>query len=122
MTTRSRAAAPRSKQTKKAAPKAGGVRSKSAGVKRAKRSATNVAITTELAPAVAIALLDKTEQSPGAPPPALDCLAAGAAPSETEGKVRVQLMFENGAVLPVEMSSAAGAALSKGLSKELPKK
>jgi len=81
-----------------------------------------VAIATELAPAVAIALLDKTEQPPGAPAPSLDCLAAGAAPSETKGKVRVQLMFENGAVLPVEMSNAAGAALSKGLAEELPKK
>ena len=94
---------------------------KSARSKRARRSATNVAIATELAPAVALALLDKTEQPPGAAAPALDCLAAGAAPSETEGKVRVQLMFENGAVLPVEMSNAAGAALSKGLAEELPK-
>jgi len=81
-----------------------------------------VAIATELAPAVAIALLDKTEQAAGAAAPALDCLAAGAAPSEAEGKVRVQLLFENGAVLPVEMSNAAGAALSKGLAEELPKK
>jgi len=36
--------------------------------------------------------------------------------------VRVQLMFENGTVLPVEMSADAGAALSKGLAKELPGK
>ncbi|MEP6876668.1 MAG: hypothetical protein ABI887_20105, partial [Burkholderiales bacterium] len=65
-----------------------------------------MAIATDLAPAVAIALLDKTERSPGAAAPALDCLAAGAVSSETDGKVRVQLMFENGAVLPVEMSNA----------------
>lgn len=97
------------------------VRSKSRTGKRAKTSATNVAIAKELAPAVAIALLDKTEQPPGAAPPALDCLAAGAAPSETDGKMRVQLLFENGAVLPVEMSTAAAAALSKGLAEELPK-
>ena len=103
-------------------PKAGVVRSKSSVSKRADKSATNLAIATELAPAVAIALLDKTEQPPGAAAPALDCLAAGAAPSETDGKVRVQLMFENGAVLPVEMSNAAGAALSKGLAQELPNK
>lgn len=89
---------------------------------RSKKSATNVAIATELAPAVAIALLDKTEQSPGAPPPALDVLAVGVAASENRGKVRVQLMFENGAVLPVEMSVAAGAALSSGLNDELPTK
>jgi hypothetical protein len=30
-------------------------------------------------------------------------------------------MFENGAVLPVEMSNAAGAALYKGLAHELHK-
>lgn len=72
-------------------------------------------------PAVAIALLDKTEQPPGAPSAALEVLAAAAAPSEVEGNVRVQLMFENGAVLPVEMSADAGAALSKGLQEELPK-
>ena len=79
-------------------------------------------ITTELAPAVAIALLGKADQDPGDPPAALDCLAAGATPSDTPGKVRVQLMFENGAVLPVEMTADAGAALSKGLAKELPEK
>jgi hypothetical protein len=90
--------------------------------KRAKKAATNHAIATDLAPAVAIALLDKTEQGPDAPAPALDCLVAGAMPSESAGKVRVQLMFESGAILPVEMSAAAGAALSKGLAEELPKK
>jgi hypothetical protein len=118
----SRAPAAKPKSAKKAAPKASSARSKSAGAKRTKKSATNVAIATELAPAVAIALLDKTEQSPGAAAPALDCLAAGAAPSDTTGKVRVELLFDNGAVLPVEMSKAAGAALSKGLAEEVPKK
>ena len=100
----------------------GAGRAKSAATRRAKRSATNVAIATELAPAIAIALLDKIEQPAGSAAPSLECLAAGATPSDTEGKVRLQLMFENGAVLPVEMSIAAGAALSKGLAAELPKK
>ena len=86
---------------------------------QAKQSATDLAITTELAPAVAIALLEKTIQLPEAPPPALGCLAAGVSPSEDSGKVRVQLVFENGAVLPVEMSVDAGEALSKGLAEEL---
>lgn len=126
MATPARTARSPSKRPKKAAAGAAAVRSKSVAGKRAGKqagkSATSVAIATELAPAVAIALLEKTEQAPGAPAPALDCLAAGAGPSETEGKVRVQLMFENGAVLPVEMSEAAGAALSKGLAAELPKK
>jgi hypothetical protein len=71
---------------------------------------------------VAIALLDKTEQPAGAPAAALDALAVAAAPSETEGNVRIELMFENGAVLPVEMSVDAGVALSKGLQAELPKR
>ena len=119
MTTSSRASAlPKPKRSTKAA----SGRSGAAARKRTERSATNLAIATELAPAVAIALLDKTEQAPGAPAPALDALAAGAAPSEIEGNVRIQLVFENGAVLPVEMSAEAGAALSKGLLEELPKK
>jgi len=122
MPTLSRSASAKSKRAGKAVPKARAVGSRSAASKRTKKSATNIAIATELAPAVAIALLDKTEQAPGAPEPALDCLAAGATPSQTAGKVRVQLLFKNGAVLPVEMSAAAGAALSKGLAEELPKK
>jgi hypothetical protein len=122
MTTSARPAATASKRRKKSATGAGSAGPKSTAAKRAKKSATNLAIATELAPAVAIALLDKTDQPPGAAAAALDCLAAGAAPSETAGKVRVQLMFENGAVLPVEMSNAAGAALSKGLAQEIPKK
>lgn len=88
-------------------------RSKAAEIK-------NTAIATELAPAVAIAVLEKSEQAPGKPPAALEVLAAGASPSEVDGNVRVQLMFEGGAILPVEMSAAAGAALSAGLSSELP--
>jgi hypothetical protein len=117
MTTSARAVPSKAKKPKKSAPAA---RKKTAAGRR-KTAATNVAIAKELAPAVAIALLDKTEQPLGAAAPALDCLAAGAAPSDTDGKVRVQLLFENGAVLPVEMSQAAGAALSKGLAEELPK-
>ena len=90
--------------------------------KRSKKSATDIAISTELAPAVAIALLDKSSKAPGSAPPALEVLAAGVTASDTEGNVRVQLMFPNGAVLPVEMSADAGAALSKGLDEELPDK
>lgn len=82
----------------------------------------NAVIAQELAPAVAIAVLEKSEQAPGDPPAALDVLAAGASSSEIAGNVRVQLMFDNGTVLPVEMSAAAGAALSAGLANELPAK
>lgn len=106
---------PAPKRTAKPAPK----RRSTPTRKRTARSATNVAIATELAPAVAIALLDKTEQPPGAPAPALDVLAVAATPSDIEGNVRMQLMFENGAVLPVEMSVDAGTALAAGLKDEL---
>ena len=119
MTKTSRVAA---SPTQKRAAKPPSKRTPTAARKKTKRSATNIAIATELAPAVAIALLEKTEQAPGAPAPALDVLAVAAAPSEIEGNVRMQLMFENGAVLPVEMSADAGAALSKGLQEELPKR
>lgn len=117
-----RSARPASKRPTTAKPAAQAERAKVAARERAKKAATNLAIASELAPAVAIALLDKTQQAPGAAAPALDCLAAAAAPSDTDGKVRVQLLFESGAVLPVEMSEAAGAALSKALAAELPDK
>ena len=111
---------------KSPAPKAAKKRAGKASIaSRRKRvlevTAKNVAIATELAPAVAIALLERSEPLPGDPPPALDVLAAGVTPSEVDGNVRVHLLFENGAVLPVEMSEAAGAALSDGLSGERPK-
>lgn len=104
-------------------------RKSTAGVKAVStRSRTEVAaiknavIAQELAPAVAIAVLEKSEQAPGDPPAALEVLAAGASSSEIAGNVRVQLMFYDGTVLPVEMSAAAGAALSAGLAHELPAK
>ena len=77
------------------------------------------AVATELAPAAAIALLSTADRDENAPTPALECLAAGAAASVDDDKVRVQLMFENGAVLPVEMSREAGQALNDGLTTEL---
>lgn len=83
------------------------------------RSDVNHAIVSELAPAVAIALLATTGQKPNEPAAALECLAAGVSASEDEGKVRVQLMFENGTVLPIEMSKAAAQALTQGLAAEL---
>jgi hypothetical protein len=87
----------------------------------AQRSEKDVAIATELAPAVAIALLNQTEHTQGEPAAALEPLAAGAVTSEVDGKMRVQLLFENGSVLPIEMSDDAAAALGKGIAKELKK-
>ena len=70
---------------------------------------------------MAIALLGEVSQSSGEPAAALEPLAAGAVASDADGKVRVQLLFENGAVLPVEMSKEAAQALGKGIAQELRK-
>lgn len=112
--------------TKSPAPQAAKKRASKAPVASGRKrtleaAAKNAVIATELAPAVAIALLEKSVHLPGAPAPALDVLAAGVTHSEVDGNVRVHLLFENGAVLPVEMSEAAGSALSNGLSHEFPK-
>ena len=99
-----------------------GVKAVSARSRSEVAAIKNAVIAQELAPAVAIAVLEKSEHSPGDPPAALEVLAAGASSSEIAGNVRVQLMFDNGTILPVEMSAAAGAALSAGLANELPPK
>ena len=87
--------------------------------KQRKKSVVDIAIAQELAPAAAIALLAKTEQAPDSPAPSLDILAAGVSRAEDEGKIRVQLAFDGGEILPVEMSVEAGRALATGLSAEL---
>ena len=115
--TRSPAEQPVVKRPKKSG---GGVKTLSARSRSKVATIKNAVIASEVAPAVAIAALELSEQAPGDPPAALDVLAAGAYSSEIAGNVRVQLMFDNGTVLPVEMSMAAGAALSAGLANELP--
>ena len=87
----------------------------------AQRSQTDVAIATELAPAVAIALLGQSDQVAGHPAAALEPLGAGAVASEIDGNLRVQLLFENGAVLPFELSAEAAGALAKGIANEIAK-
>ena len=87
--------------------------------KQRKKSAVDIAIAQELAPAAAIALLDKTEHAPDSLAPSLDILAAGVSRAQDEGKIRVQLAFDGGEILPVEMSVEAGRALATGLSEEL---
>jgi hypothetical protein len=84
-----------------------------------KKSTVDIAIAKKLAPAAAIALLDKTEQASGSLAPALDILGAGVSRAEVDGKIRVQLAFDGGEILPVEMSAQAGKALAAGLSEEL---
>ncbi|MEP7101675.1 MAG: hypothetical protein ABI781_14275 [Burkholderiales bacterium] len=82
-----------------------------------------IAITTELAPAVAIALLATTAQARAERDglaPALEVLAAAVVSSGSAEKVRLQLLFEKGAVLPIEMPADAGLVLQKALSGALP--
>ena len=86
---------------------------------RPKKSKVDIAIAKKLAPAAAIALLDKTEHASDSLAPALDILGAGVSRAEADGKIRVQLAFDGGEILPVEMSEQAGRALAAGLSEEL---
>jgi hypothetical protein len=82
------------------------------------RSAVDAAIASDLAPAAAIAILEKSSSvGVGENAPALDVLAAGVSDVGSDGKVHVQLLFENGAVLPLEMTREAGEALEVGLAK-----
>ena len=77
-----------------------------------------LAITTELAPAIAIALLSTTAQARAARDglePALDVLAAAVVSSGSAEKVRLHLLFPAGAVLPVEMPLDAADALNRAL-------
>ena len=77
-----------------------------------------IAITRDLAPSVAIALLATTARARAARDglePALEVLAAAVVASGSAEKVRLQLLFDRGAVLPVEMPTAAGEALRNGL-------
>ena len=82
-------------------------------------SEIEIAITTDLAPAVAIALLATTAKARADRDgllPALEVLAAAAVvASGSAEKVRLQLLFDKGAVLPVEMPTEAGHALKRGL-------
>ena len=84
------------------------------------RSPLEIAITTELAAAVAISLLATTarsRRSRDSMEPALECFAAGVEDSSVHrDRVRLQLLFEGGTVLPVEMGRDAGEALNKELS------
>ena len=96
-----------------------GKKLRAAGAKTAQRSEKDAAISTELAPAVAISLLSEATQVKGEPGAALEPMAAGTVSSKEDRKVRMQLLFENGAVLPVELSGDAAAALERGIAREL---
>jgi len=86
------------------------------------RTELEIAITTELAASMALALLATTAEARASRDdlePALEILAAGVVESSEESRIRLQLLFDKGAVLPVEMPRAAGHALNKGLANEL---
>lgn len=77
-----------------------------------------IAITTDLAPKVAIALLATTARARAdrdGLQPALEVLAAAVVASGSAEKVRLQLLFDAGDVLPVEMPVDAGVALKNAL-------
>ena len=81
-----------------------------------------IAVTTELAPAMALALLATTAKTRAIRDelePALDALGAAVVRSSSEQKVRMQLLFERGAVLPIELTVEAAEALQKGLAEYL---
>ena len=81
-----------------------------------------IAITTDLAPSVAIALLASTAQARAERDglqPALEVLAAAVVASGTAEKVRLQLLFDQGKVLPVELDKEAAEILTQDLAKEL---
>ncbi|HWH82237.1 MAG TPA: hypothetical protein VNU71_08370 [Burkholderiaceae bacterium] len=83
------------------------------------RSPLEIAITTELAAAVAFSLLATTaraRRSRDTMEPALECFAAGVEDSsQHHDRVRLQLLFDGGTVLPVEMRRDAGEALMREL-------
>jgi hypothetical protein len=82
-------------------------------------AAIDTAIATELAPAVAVALLDKADHDDQKVAPAMACISAGVSLASEDGRVRIQFMFENTTVLPIEMPREAAKALARGLLGEL---
>lgn len=84
-----------------------------------RKEAVAEAISTDLAPASAIAILAKAETPLDALDAALKPVAAGVTGADDDSKVRVQLMFADGSLLPVELDRAAGEALAAGLTEAL---
>ena len=92
------------------------------GLVEGQRTEMEIAITTDMAASVAVALLAKTADARAERDelaPALEVLAAAVVPSADQEKLRLQLLFDKGTVLPVEMPIASGEALHKGLADEL---
>jgi len=77
------------------------------------------AIQTDLAPSMAVAMLAKTDHPGDSAAPAMKCIGAGVSGSELADFVRIQFMFENGTVLPIDVPRAGAEALANGLLKDL---
>ena len=109
---------------KEVAPHADGSRIvvRAATVRESERTDLEIAVTTDLAPAMALALLATTAQARSSRDelePALDVFGAAVVRSSSPEKVRLQLLFDKGAVLPVELSLEAAEALNRGLAEYL---
>lgn len=81
--------------------------------------AVDAAIATDLAPAVAVALLAKSDHEAESAPPAMECISAGVSSPNGVGLIRIQFMFENGTILPIELPLASGEALANALLSEV---
>jgi len=91
---------------------------KAKAVVEGKRTELEIAVTTDLAAKMAIALLATTAEARLKRDdliPALDVFAAGRVASASKELVRVHLVFEQGTVLPLEMTIEAAAALHRSL-------
>lgn len=91
-------------------------------VRESERTDVEIAVTTDLAPTMALALLATTAQARSSRDelePALDVLGAAVVRSSSSDKVRLQMLFDKGAVLPVELSLEAAEALNRGLAEYL---
>jgi len=86
------------------------------------RTQLEIAVTTDLAPSMALALLATTALARARRDelePALEALAAAVVRSSSEERVRIHLLFDKGIVLPLELDGAAAKALSDGLAEYL---
>ena len=86
------------------------------------RSELEIAIATDLAPLVALALLERTAEERARRDdlaPALEPIAIGVVPSGAADKVRLHLLFTKGRVLPVEVETTAAKRLTTALLRDL---
>lgn len=84
-----------------------------------RRAALARVIATELAPAVTIALLSGARSSSRSGDLALEPIVAGVKAATRANRLRLELLFQNGALLPIDIDSAAARALMAGLQEQL---